>query len=193
MPQVILWFLIVAIPSHIHMLHFPLKCFPFFSICLVIEAYFVFSLYQGSSPKGHRTTNQNVGEAVFVPCQTPQHSSRPSTSATSSNFQVSSSSYESSASGTGKSKIIFPVNAQKLSKSSRLREACTSEKSHHSLCCSHTQNIESDEGYDSDFFRDSNHMHLYHMTNSANQNSSHNHEAWSTWPASKYTNSNSIL
>ena len=60
---------------------------------------------QGGSPKGHKSiSKENVaqsGEAVFVPCQTPQHGSRPSTSATSSNFQVSSSSYESSASGTG--------------------------------------------------------------------------------------------
>lgn len=45
--------------------------------------------------------NQNGGEAVFIPCASPQHTSRPSTSATSSNFQISSSSYESSASVTG--------------------------------------------------------------------------------------------
>ena len=65
---------------------------------------------QGGSPKGHKTVSkENIaqsGEAVFVPCQTPQHGSRPSTSATSSNFQVSSSSYESSASGTGMSFVL---------------------------------------------------------------------------------------
>ena len=178
------------------------------------------------------------------------------------------------------SKIVFPVNAKKLSKISRARQACTSAKSHHTQNIEHvnvqiqrggqeartplknhksigvssdtgpdpqknrsyqariqcwaiigtlakrhlmafhwqaddgplktalesflpsskkkkkhkpSKHVESDEGYDSDFFRDSNHMYLYHMTNSANRNSSPNHEALSTWPASKYTNSNSIL
>ena len=70
---------------------------------------------QGGSPKGHKSVSkENVaysGEAVFVPCQTPQHGSRPSTSATSSSFQVSSSSYESSASGTGEHLLLFGQNA----------------------------------------------------------------------------------
>ena len=51
--------------------------------------------------------NQNGGEAVFIPCASPQHTSRPSTSATSSNFQISSSSYESSASVTGTKNMMF--------------------------------------------------------------------------------------
>ncbi|XP_052240686.1 cilia- and flagella-associated protein 47-like isoform X3 [Dreissena polymorpha] len=59
---------------------------------------------QGSSPKGHKTVSKeslnNTGEAVFIPCQTPNMNSRPSTSATSSNFQISSSSYESSTSAS---------------------------------------------------------------------------------------------
>ncbi|XP_048239518.1 cilia and flagella-associated protein 47-like isoform X3 [Haliotis rufescens] len=59
----------------------------------------------GSSPKGHKLLGSkdtlSAGEAVLVPCQSPNHSSsRPSTSATSSNFQISSSSYESSDSVT---------------------------------------------------------------------------------------------
>ncbi|KAL4233464.1 hypothetical protein ACF0H5_008145 [Mactra antiquata] len=68
---------------------------------------------QGSSPKGHKTVSKeslNNGEAVFIPCQTPNQTSRPSTSATSSNFQVSSSSYESSASGTDSTDPSTPIN-----------------------------------------------------------------------------------
>jgi hypothetical protein len=61
---------------------------------------------QGGSPKGRKTASKEAinvtGEAVIVPCASPNHNSRPSTSATSSNFQISSSSYESSNSGTGK-------------------------------------------------------------------------------------------
>lgn len=64
-----------------------------------------FFLFQGGSPKGRKTASREAvnvtGEAVIVPCASPNHNSRPSTSATSSNFQISSSSYESSTSGTG--------------------------------------------------------------------------------------------
>ncbi|XP_052808119.1 cilia- and flagella-associated protein 47-like isoform X2 [Mya arenaria] len=69
---------------------------------------------QGGSPKGHKMVSKeslnNLGEAVFIPCQTPNMNSRPSTSATSSNFQVSSSSYESSDSVTDSSDGSTPVN-----------------------------------------------------------------------------------
>lgn len=56
--------------------------------------------WQGTSLKGRRTASSesmSVGEAVLVPCGDPHGpSSRPSTTATSSNFEVSTSSYESS-------------------------------------------------------------------------------------------------
>ncbi|XP_074645875.1 cilia and flagella-associated protein 47-like isoform X2 [Tubulanus polymorphus] len=59
---------------------------------------------QGLSLKGRRTMSAesvNAGEAVFVPCVSPPRpGSRPSTSATSTEFQISSSSYESSHSVT---------------------------------------------------------------------------------------------
>lgn len=58
--------------------------------------------YQGVTLKGRKTVSKesvNAGEAIFVPCASPTHNSRPSTSATSSNFMVSSSSYETSISG----------------------------------------------------------------------------------------------
>ena len=71
--------------------------------------------FQGTSLKGRRTASKesvNVGEAVFVPCISPPRApSRPSTAATSSNFQISSSSYEdSSQSVTGKKQCLFPVS-----------------------------------------------------------------------------------
>ncbi|XP_013416633.1 cilia- and flagella-associated protein 47 isoform X1 [Lingula anatina] len=56
-------------------------------------------LMKGTILKGQKTESKeslNVGEAVFVPVSTPHTASRPSTSATSSNFEVSSSSYEDS-------------------------------------------------------------------------------------------------
>ena len=61
----------------------------------------------GAVLKGRRTASQesdNMGEAVLRRCASPSRpSSRPSTTATSSNFEVSSSSYEdSSASVSGK-------------------------------------------------------------------------------------------
>lgn len=58
-----------------------------------------------------REAVNNTGEAVIVPCASPNHNSRPSTSATSSNFQISSSSYESSTSGTGKTmfKLVLSI------------------------------------------------------------------------------------
>lgn len=69
---------------------------------------------QGSSPKGHKTVSKesllNTGEAIFIPCQTSNQTSRPSTSATSSNFQISSSSYESSSSVTDSTDQSTPVN-----------------------------------------------------------------------------------
>ncbi|KAL3884217.1 hypothetical protein ACJMK2_030436, partial [Sinanodonta woodiana] len=87
-----------------------LTCYPFLAIHrtdhqIVCE--------QGSSPKGHKTTSKEsliAGEAVFVPCQTPQLASRPSTSATSSNFQISSSSYESTTSVTDSTERSTPRN-----------------------------------------------------------------------------------
>lgn len=57
--------------------------------------------------------DQNGGEAVFIPCASPQHTSRPSTSATSSNFQISSSSYESSASVTGLTQNLLGLKIEK--------------------------------------------------------------------------------
>ncbi|CAL1538368.1 unnamed protein product [Lymnaea stagnalis] len=80
-----------------------LTCYPFLALHrgdhqIVCE--------QGTSPKGRNLlkgvesasdTTTNSGEALLVPCTlTNQGNSRPSTSATSSNFQISSSSYESS-------------------------------------------------------------------------------------------------
>lgn len=58
------------------------------------------NVLQGTSLKGRRTASResmNVGEAVLLPCNSPPRpSSRPSTTPTSSNFEISSSSYESS-------------------------------------------------------------------------------------------------
>lgn len=55
---------------------------------------------QGNILKGRRSGSQeseHVGEAVLRRCVTPSRpSSRPSTTATSSNFEISSSSYEDS-------------------------------------------------------------------------------------------------
>ncbi|KAK3775916.1 hypothetical protein RRG08_017206 [Elysia crispata] len=93
-----------------------LTCYPFLALHrgdhqIVCE--------QGSSPKGRKlprektvprsNTSGGSGEAVFVPCTSPAHlASRPSTSATSSNFQISSSSYESSNSLTDSSGSLTP-------------------------------------------------------------------------------------
>ncbi|XP_071134806.1 cilia- and flagella-associated protein 47-like isoform X3 [Mytilus edulis] len=88
-----------------------LTCYPFLAIHrtdhqIVCE--------QGGSPKGRamsfREAVNNTGEAVIVPCASPNHNSRPSTSATSSNFQISSSSYESSTSGTDSTNGDTPIN-----------------------------------------------------------------------------------
>ncbi|XP_021363645.1 cilia- and flagella-associated protein 47-like isoform X2 [Mizuhopecten yessoensis] len=70
---------------------------------------------QGASPKGRKfLTKESLsgGEAVIVPCVSPTHNSRPSTSATSSNFQISSSSYESSGSVTDSTDGSTPVNRE---------------------------------------------------------------------------------
>ncbi|XP_055954756.1 cilia and flagella-associated protein 47 [Patella vulgata] len=69
----------------------------------------------GSVPKGRRIqgsiTSDSVGEAIIVPCHTPPRShSRQSTSATSSNFQISSSSYESSIDCTDGTEGTTPLN-----------------------------------------------------------------------------------
>ncbi|XP_053397416.1 cilia- and flagella-associated protein 47-like isoform X4 [Mercenaria mercenaria] len=88
-----------------------LTCYPFLALHrtdhqIVCE--------QGSTPKGQKTVSKesldHLGEAVFIPCQTPNQTSRPSTSATSSNFQVSSSSYESSESTTDSTDGSTPIN-----------------------------------------------------------------------------------
>ncbi|XP_035825915.1 cilia- and flagella-associated protein 47 [Aplysia californica] len=91
-----------------------LTCYPFLALHrgdhqIVCE--------QGSSPKGRKLMSKKKegsgsggsGEAVFVPCTTSNPgNSRPSTSATSSNFQISSSSYESSTSLTDSSGSTTP-------------------------------------------------------------------------------------
>ena len=69
---------------------------------------------QGHSLRGRKTASREsvgAGEAVLVPCDTPARSmTRASTTETSSNFEVSSSSYESSsASGTGMTSISHVV------------------------------------------------------------------------------------
>lgn len=67
---------------------------------------------QGHSLRGRKTVSREsvgAGEAVLVPCDTPARSmTRASTTETSSNFEISSSSYESSsASGMGMTAILF--------------------------------------------------------------------------------------
>ena len=67
---------------------------------------------QGVTLKGRRTASResmNVGEAVLVPCDDPaRSSSRATTTATSSNFEISTSSYEdSSQSVTGMSYYLL--------------------------------------------------------------------------------------
>ena len=71
---------------------------------------------QGHTLRGRKTASResvNAGEAILVPCETPAHShTRASTIETSSNFEVSSSSYESSSrSGSGQSRRTHAVSA----------------------------------------------------------------------------------
>ncbi|XP_059154686.1 cilia- and flagella-associated protein 47-like isoform X2 [Physella acuta] len=84
-----------------------LTCYPFIALHrsdhqIVCE--------QGTYPKGRKmlgkkkselSSSVSSGEAHIVPCLSPTHSSRPSTSATSSTFQISTSSYESSSTASG--------------------------------------------------------------------------------------------
>ncbi|XP_052708553.1 cilia and flagella-associated protein 47-like isoform X1 [Crassostrea angulata] len=90
-----------------------LTCYPFLALH---RTDYQIVCEQGASPKGRKVVmakdNQNGGEAVFIPCASPQHTSRPSTSATSSNFQISSSSYESSASVTDSTDESTPLNRE---------------------------------------------------------------------------------
>ena len=59
--------------------------------------------------KGRKTAScesVNAGEAVLVPCDEPlRPGSRPSTTATSSNFEISTSSYEESSSQSVSGKV----------------------------------------------------------------------------------------
>jgi hypothetical protein len=63
-----------------------------------IDCHWFLSFLKGQILRGPKTASREsvgAGEAVLMPCQSPHGpGSRPSTTATSSNFEISSSSYE---------------------------------------------------------------------------------------------------